>query len=51
MKSILAAFSVISMSGVSVAQEEDSAAATTEEAAVPAAETMKVFIVTAKGGG
>ena len=37
------------MGGVSVALAE--AAASTEKAAVPAAETMKVFIVTARGGG
>ena len=50
-KTILAAFSVISMSYVSVALAEDTAAASTEEAVAPAVETMKVFIVTAKGGG
>ena len=48
-KSILAACTIISMGGVSVALAE--AAASTEKAAVPAAETMKVFIVTARGGG
>ena len=50
-KSILAAFTVISMGGVSVALAENATAASTEKAAAPAAETMKVFIVTAKGGG
>jgi len=48
---ILAAFAVVSMGGVSVALAEDTSAASTEKAAAPAAETMKVFIVTAKGGG
>lgn len=39
------------MGGVSVALAEDASAASTEKAASPAAETMKVFIVTATGGG
>ncbi len=50
-KSILAAFAVISIGGVSVALTENTTGASKEKAAVPAAETMKVFIVTAKGGG
>lgn len=40
-----------SIGGVSVALAEDPSAAPTEKAASPAAETMKVFIVTATGGG
>jgi hypothetical protein len=48
-KAIIAAFAVISMSGVSVA--ESTKAASTEKAAASAAETMTVFVVTAKGGG
>ncbi len=48
---ILAAFAVVSMGGVSVALAEDTSAASTEKAAAPAVETMRVFIVTAKGGG
>lgn len=48
---ILAAFAVVSMGGVSVSLAEDTPAASTEKAAAPAAGTMKVFIVSAKGGG
>ncbi|MEO1855887.1 MAG: hypothetical protein ABGY95_00795 [Rubritalea sp.] len=50
-KSILTAFAVISMGGSSVALAEVAPAASTEKAAASAVETMKVFIVTAKGGG
>ncbi|MFT5882798.1 MAG: hypothetical protein ACI9FG_001305 [Crocinitomicaceae bacterium] len=48
---ILAAFAVVSMGGVSVSLAEDTPAASTEKSAAPAAGTMKVFIVSAKGGG
>ena len=42
---------MISIGGVSVALTENTTGASTEKATAPAAETMKVFIVTAKGGG